>query len=136
MNLTINVLRTNSEQKVVVGAILEGDDVLIGRDAVSAILQAWTDGPSKSWQVENGYLTVTKDGRDYSASADDMGLWPLEALEFLTRNGIQYAEGIGEPSPTVQARLQELLAERGMDMPEARVTVTAIVGALIAEGAL
>ncbi|QDH93098.1 hypothetical protein QDA02_gp67 [Microbacterium phage Margaery] len=136
MNLTINVLRTNSEQMVTVGVTLEGEEVMIGREGITAILQAWTDGPSKSWQCENGYLTVTKDGRDYSASADDMGLWSLEAIEFLTRHGIQYAEGIGDPSPKVQHRIQELLAERGMDMPEARVVTNAIVGTLAAEGLL
>lgn len=139
MNLTINVLRTNSEQIVVVGAILDGAEPMIGEQAIGAVLQAWTDGPSKSWEIdqnEDGYprVTVTKDGIEHSATADDRGFWPVETLTFLTRSGIQYAEGIGEPSPLAQARIQELLAERGMDMPEARVTVTAIVGTLIAEG--
>jgi hypothetical protein len=139
VNLTINVLRTNSEQMVTVGAILDGAEPLIGREAVQAILQSWTDGPSKSWEIDqnaDGYprLTVTKDGIEHSATADDQGFWPVETLFFLTRSGIQYAEAIGDPSPVAQARIQELLTERGMDMPEARVTVTKIVGTLIAEG--
>ncbi|QHB37176.1 hypothetical protein QDA03_gp65 [Microbacterium phage Terij] len=134
MNLTINVLRTNSEQLVTVGVIIDGDDVLIGADGAGQILQAWTDGPSKSWENSPGYLSVTKDGREYSASADDMGFWTLETLEFLTRRGIQYGDAIGDPNPKVQARIQELLAERGLDMPEARVTTNAIVATLIAEG--
>lgn len=141
MNLTINVLRTNSEQMVTVGATLEGYEPMVGREGAQAILQAWTDGPNKSWEIDqdgDGYtrLLVTKDSIVYTATADDNGFWAVETLFFLTRSGIQYGEAIGDPSPSAQHRIQELLAERGMDMPEARVTVTKIVGTLVAEGLL
>lgn len=138
MNLQVLVTRTNSEQRVAVHAEIMLGETYISQQGVEQILQAWTDGPNKSWEYieEEDAFVVTLDGVQFSAGTELRHFHKIETVEFLTRNAITYGPAIGDPEPKVQERIEWLLDERGAGTPENRVMVRQIVARLVEEGVL
>lgn len=111
MNITIE-----GRSLTVHGEVIATDEYT-NRAGVEAILQAWTDRPSRTWMPSPGgvYVVAQQDdsGRTDVATilATDDDLYSLAALATIVGD-LAWAEGIGEPSLEDQATILADLRSR------------------------